>query len=933
MNDWKIRLEKTLEPGEASASTLDAEARTRLQALLHEASGSNETEALLQELETRFPARVSQSLVLDRAYLRGRAQLDLGRAEAALETLLPLCAKLEQQAAWADMGAVADEILQEIPHVDAARYVAKAVEEGGADAAPEGALDRALEHFPDEHRLCWLVAEQHERLGRADQALGLYTGCLPALIDARETRKAEEVFLRLDEAHDADTVLLLLRSCARLAGLKEWALAETYLEPLLPKLKAAGLAREAWDQLLKLLPKSPPDSNLRRFLRELAPQAFADVDGILDLLARSGILDPQVKIEAAMRKLTELLEFAPGRRVLHHSWGAGRIRVHEGEALIIDFPGRPGHRMSVALARNALQVIPADDLRVLWSEDADRVRAMAVEKPAELAYLAVRELGGKASASALRRRLTVEGLPVSRWSAWWKEARAAMEADERFDLSESFRQTYAIRTPGAGDDDQILPRLDLRRGIRANLNLLRRFLEQHPQQKDLAVRMYTPLLTRWLREERTNPEAAMAICLLLSRWNRLAPEDLHAGLRALLESGVEAVSFADESDQHYIIEQAFELPDLTRAAIAFALGSRYDSIRKLALSRVAPDPASEALLLGILAHPEERAQSALTVISMIIDEGPKPAFLPAPWTAALALCRLVERANRDALRGQAMRWFHPHGPLAAALRSEPPSDEIVSALEDILGRWRASERFLFPILAFLEALGLGAVAAGVRALRSEATNAFLRTPGSDAGRYDGAYFTRQTYARLEEERDHLARELKTTVAQAIARAREMGDLSENAEYDAAKDKQAKFIGRIGQINGQLRRARLIGSVAVPAGEVGPGSYVVVRRLDGPGADTRAFWLLGEGDSRFGPEVVSCSAPIGRALLGRSVGDEVRLDLADGPLRVQVLSSEVRIPRDEPAPSTAPGAVPGPAPSTAPGTAPGPATSPAPHGGR
>jgi transcription elongation factor GreA len=902
MSEWKQLLEPFLGSEEASASTLDAEARVRLSRILNQASASNETGALLQELDARFPARTADQLHLDRAYLRGRCLLALGREASALEVLLPVCEKLEQLDRMSDLAAVASDLLLETGHIDTARYLAKAAEQGGAEVIPEGSLQRAFELFPDEQRLAWLVAEQCERRGETDAALGIYIGCLPLLIDAREHERIEEVFMRLEDLSDVDTVLLMLHSCVKLATLKDWALTDTYLEPLIPKLRAAGLAREAWEQFMKLLPKAPPDTHLRRFLRDLAPEALADVDGVLELLARSGVLDPAIKAETAIKKLNELLEFAPGHRVLHHGFGAGRIRVNEGEALVIDFPGRPGHRMTIALARKSLQVIPADDLRVLWAEDANRVRQLAAERPAELAFLAIRELGGKATAQVLRRRLTDQIMPVARWSTWWKEARAAMEGDERFDLSESFRQTYGIRVPGAADpDDVLMPRLDRRRGIRANLNLLRRFLDQHPHQKDRAVRMYTPLLTRWLRDEHTNPEAAMAICLLLNRWGRLEREDLHRSLRDVLATGVEATAFADEADQRYIVEHAFEFEELVKPALLFALGSRYESARAQALAKMAENPGpSETLLQNLLGHPEERVQTAFAIIWMIITEGEKPAFLPAPWTAALALCRLVERTNRDVLRSQAMRLFVANSPLELALRPQPAADETLSAFEDTFSRWRASERFLFPILAFFDTLGMGELAAEIRAQRSEATNAFLRTPGAEAGHYDGFFLTRPTYTQLEQERDRLAWELKTTVAQAIGRAREMGDISENAEYDAAKDKQAKHVARIGAINDQLRKATLIGSIEVPVGQVGPGSWVTLRRIAGPGAETRTFWLLGEGDSRFGPEVVSSSAPTGRALLGRKVGEEVEIEFTEGRLRAQITATVVRLPEGEPA---------------------------------
>jgi transcription elongation factor GreA len=900
MAAWRDQLEGWLAPPEASASGLDAEARDRAHSIVNEASAANAAEALLQELDTRFSVRGPEGhLVPRRAYLRGWLLLDLERDAPALEALLPLCEKIEQQGQWSDLAQVADEILGRTANVEAARYLAKAAEQGGPAAVPAGSLARALELFPDEHRLAWLVAEDLERAGDTDAALSLFVGCLPALVETRAFDRVEEVYLRLEDATDADTIETLLRAGVQMAWLKEWKQAETYLASLLPRIESTGLAATAWELFVKLLPKAPADSQLRRFMLELAPQAIPDVDGVLDLLQRSGILDPKIKVETALRRLQELLELAPGYRVLHQNWGAGRVRVNEGDTLIIDFPGRPGHRMSLALARSALQVIPADDLRVLWTESNEAVREMARSRPADLAYLAIRELGGRATTQDLRRRLTAEILPVSRWGAWWKEARAAMDADERFDLSEGFRQVYAIRSRTSGELDLILPRLDRRRGVRTNLGLLRRFLEQHPQHQEQALRMYTPILTRWLRDDAIQPEAAMAICLLLQRWNRLDPADLERSLRAILASGVEAAAFPEEDDQRFVIEHSLRIPDLERAAVRFALGSKFESLRQAALTRLGTDPAgAEALLTDLLGRPEERPQTAMALIwSILGDESPRPSYLPSPWTAATALCRIVERTVRDQARAQALRLLTPHSALAEALRRQPPPEEVRTALESDLRRWRESERFLFPILAFFEDLGLSELARSVRSERTEATNRFLRAPEAEEARFAGLFLSRNAYSRFEQERDHLARELKTTVAQAIQRAREHGDLSENAEYVAAKEKQASFAKRIMDINEMLRKATLLDAVRVAEGEVGPGCRVQLRltRPAGGPEEIRSLWLLGEGDQAFGPDVVSCASPIGLALLGRRVGDRVDLDLPDGLVHVEIRGSVRELP--------------------------------------
>ncbi|MBD3236555.1 MAG: hypothetical protein GF330_07615 [Candidatus Eisenbacteria bacterium] len=903
MTDWSERLAEFLAVGDAPASGLDAEARATAGRYVLEASGSTEPEAFLHELDEQYPVRIpGGQLHARRTYLRGQLVQALGRPAEALETLLPLCEKLEQESQWPDLAAVADEILQSIGSVEAARYLAKAVEVAGAAVAPEGSLMRALRLFPEEHRVCWLAAEELERGGESERALALFVGCLPSLVEGRDFERIEETFIRLEEAEDAETVRLLLDACLRLAAAKEWKRAEGYLETLLPRIRKAGLVPEAWERLLKLLPKAPADSNLRRLLMEIAPDALPGVEGALDLLGRSGILDPKVKVSSALRKLDELLEFAPGYRVLHASWGAGKIRANEGDALIIDFPDRPSHRMSLKIARNALTVIPPDDLRVLWTEKPDEVREVLRTNPAQVAYLAIREMGGRVTTQQLRRRMTAEMIPTSRWATWWKEARQAMEQDERFDLSEGFRQVYAIRTREQRDEDRLLPRMDRRRGIRANLNLLRRFLEQHPQYQERAVKMYSPVLTRWLRDEKTHPEAALAICLLLDRWEKLEMRDLEASLRAVMSRGVEASAYANVDDQRFLVSNALRLKGLEREAALFALGSRYPEIREMGWAQLRKDPEQgRRTLAELLSRPEERPHTALSVALMLIAEDtPREAFHPPVWRVAGSLCRLVERTGRDVLRDQVMRLFSPRSSLFEVLERETPADEEVGSLGKELTRWRESERFLFPILEFFDALGLSEMVTAVRSDRMAATNRLIASQHSEEV-FGGLYMTRSSYERLERERAELRRELKEDIPRIIEKAREQGDLSENAEYDAAKEKQARFTSRVSEIDRILAQATMIENVEVPEGQIGPGSWVTLRLVAGAntGAE-RHFWVLGEGDSRFGDEVVSASAPLGKLLLGRRIGDRVTLDLEEGAAEAEIVAAQKRLPQSEPA---------------------------------
>ena len=86
--------------------------------------------------------------------------------------------------------------------------------------------------------------------------------------------------------------------------------------------------------------------------------------------------------------------YPPGYYARHYGWGIGKIRDNDTESLVIDFPAKPLHRMTVATAANALDVLPPDDLRVQMQVQPETVRKLLGEDPASVVLLALRTSGG-----------------------------------------------------------------------------------------------------------------------------------------------------------------------------------------------------------------------------------------------------------------------------------------------------------------------------------------------------------------------------------------------------------------------------------------------------------------------------------------------------------------------------------------------------------
>lgn len=118
------------------------------------------------------------------------------------------------------------------------------------------------------------------------------------------------------------------------------------------------------------------------------------------------------------------------------------------------------------------------------------------------------------------------------------------------------------------------------------------------------------------------------------------------------------------------------------------------------------------------------------------------------------------------------------------------------------------------------------------------------------------------------------------VIEAIAEARAHGDLSENAEFDAAKDQQGFIEGRISELENQLSRAEVIDPVKLNAGDkVVFGAWVDLYDVDGD--DEVSYQIVGELEADLENAQISVSSPIGRALIGKHQGDEVEVETPGG----------------------------------------------------
>jgi len=152
--------------------------------------------------------------------------------------------------------------------------------------------------------------------------------------------------------------------------------------------------------------------------------------------------------------------------------------------------------------------------------------------------------------------------------------------------------------------------------------------------------------------------------------------------------------------------------------------------------------------------------------------------------------------------------------------------------------------------------------------------------------------TKRGAEKLKEELHRLKTVDRPAVIQAIAEARAQGDLSENAEYDAAKDRQGFIEGRIQEIEGKLSAAQIIDPASLDAGgRVVFGATVELEDEDS--GDQVKYQIVGEDEADLKLGLINISSPIARALIGKEEGDVAEVQAPGGVRRYEIVAVSYR----------------------------------------
>jgi transcription elongation factor GreA len=884
---------RAIAQGEETAASIGDPRWGEIEALAKRLVTRAEAEAALKSLETEPASRKRWPLLL----LVGLLEQGLGEEDDSLAAFEVLGDKLIASGNREGVLAILPRFLEPEPVGAAVRLLHFLARTAESDAERIERLRGALEIRPRDPELHHELAQTLERTGESGGAtehrlqsieLRLVAGHVEGVADGL-LRAIEEDLER--EPARVGTMLL------RFSGLAPWGEAEPLLELALPAIEARAQGRLAWTDLESAAGNAPATSPARALLARYLRVVVGSEPDPEGMVSGSGILNPSEPISSIGARLARIRTLPPGSYASHATWGFGRVTANDGETVTLEFPGRAAHKMSLAMATRSLDRAPSDGLRVLRELHAERLRALIQARDPEVVFAALRDLGGTATVPQMKPHLE-RALGGEEWSRWWNDTKEGLKGDPRIDTSEAYRQIYRLAVEGAAAAETVLPGLNAR-AAKEGLALIRKFVREHPDEEARLHAQAASLVARWARDgDLETSQRAQALCFAGS-WAALAPDAARDVLTELIARGLMPDDLPLAQNQEQLLDLAAGSPR-EEEFLWRAVQSRLPRLRDRGLARLrslqgAEFPRSVALRLQ---RPTETPELSVRLIDVFVGRI-EEADAPDTGLLVMAAVRLLEGELSDGSTEALIGMLGEGGALRAAAVARGLVEEREEAIERTVLHWRGSERRLVPILEFLRAIGRSAISEAYEERRNARTRSLLEGKSFEDLETRHILMSRATCQRLEAELTRLRLDLKTTIPAAIESARQLGDLRENAEYEAAKLKQANVATRVQELMTLLTGTRILETMDIDATRAGAGTEVELVPAGAEADQPIRFWILGEGDGALGSDVVSYRAPIVRPLLGKPVGAEVQIEMPGGERAYRIASIRRRLYGDGP----------------------------------
>ena len=738
------------------------------------------------------------------------------------------------------------------------------------------------------------LAEKREADGDIEGAVLYYRKAIHRFVNKNLFSHVRDIWQKLVEhgVDDYEFFFLIERKVAKSMSAER---AISLLEELYPAIKE----REEWPIAIEVLKRILNYDGRNNWARQeiivCYKAYYADHSQLDEYVRLSNLNQNWRNVLEAIADFEKHISFDAGSFVFHKTWGVGIIKNIKGDEITIDFAKKRAHTMSLKMAVGALQSLARDHIWVLKSIHAkDKLKAKVKKDIPWALKTIIRSFDNVADMKKIKAELVPTILTASEWSTWSPEARKILKTDPVFGNVPDKLDQFVVRDKPMSFEEKTFNQFKAEKNFFGKVQAARDFLDHSDPDSEFFAEMFD-YFKSFLKAGNVTVQV-VASYLFVTRLSSTYPflnPGLDWGFTELwsdMEEPVEVFSQIEDNE----LRKDF-LSSVHREVEAW--DDIYLTLFPVQLSKSMLDELLAAgfkesvlaKLEEVVEHYREYREGLIWVArhavdgDWLIDLGLKLEKILINMIRLYSLTFNDIESKREVsynrkLNRQIQNFLFKEDNLKSFLLSgdENSAVRVFTLLEDISDMDPVVKRDLkadvqeaFPGIRFYGEKKAGEPVAAV------------------ASRY---FFTTQdSLTSKQKELKHIVDVEIPKNSKEIGAAIELGDLSENAEYKAGKEKQENLQIQVGKLKDELERARLFSEDDREEGKISFGTIIVLDDLVDSKKET--YTIMGPWESNPSDKIISYLSPFGAAFIGRSAGETLEFEINDRTYKFEV--KEVR----------------------------------------
>lgn len=652
---------------------------------------------------------------------------------------------------------------------------------------------------------------------------------------------------------------------------------------LLEELYAVHKKKEQWDKCISILKRilfyDSKNVAARREIIESFRQKYKDHGNLEEYVRLSNLNQSWRNVHDAIGDFEKHISVDEGTFVAHRSWGIGLIREIKGNNIIIDFTKKRGHVMSLKMAVSALTSLKKDHIWVLksiWPKD--KLHDSVKNNVAWALKMVIKSFNNTANMKQIKAELVPSVLTPGEWSTWSTEARKQLKTDPAFGNVPEKIDSFVVRDTPMSFDEKTYNRFKAERGYFGKLKILKEFLDHSDPESEYFGEIFN-YFTAFLKGDSISNEYVVSSFLIINQIVSIYPF-LNPGItyefKDLLTENIEDIESIFSVIEDSELKQEF----------LKALKANFIEWPKLFV-KLFPYHLSK-YIIGILA--DEKYSDLLKELysrTLYQYKDKREAFIwlarnteKSSWyddyginfeKVLIGMIHLLDISFREIKNKREVSFNRKINKqiLNFLFKEKYLPDQLETADEDSLNR-------IFSLVNDVKDLDPSVKLELKSTILSRFSHFRFHGEEEKEKVSRGLIVTRKSFEEKQKKLKHILEVEIPINSKEIGVAIEMGDLKENAEYKAGKEKQELLNIAVSKIKEDLEKASIISPNEVDPSTISFGTEVKLFNIKTE--QNEVFTFLGPWESDPSNHCISYLSPFGNKLWNHKEGDEVSFEI-------------------------------------------------------